>query len=93
MKAILEFNLPEENNDFHAAINGHKYKSAHWELDQLLRSEMKYKELSEDTYKAKDVDKLYKKTIEDEKERKKMKAALRDIEEYKKFQKNNAGVN
>jgi hypothetical protein len=52
MKAILEFDLPEENNDFHAAINGHKYKIAHWELDQLLRSEMKYKELSEDTYQA-----------------------------------------
>jgi hypothetical protein len=52
MKAILEFDLPEENEDFQAAINGHKYKGAHWELDQLLRSEMKYKELSEDTYKA-----------------------------------------
>jgi hypothetical protein len=52
MKAILEFYLPEENDDFQAAINGHKYKCAHWELDQLLRSEMKYKELSEDTYKA-----------------------------------------
>jgi hypothetical protein len=52
MKAILEFDLPEENTDFQAAINGHKYKSAHWDFDQLLRSEMKYKELSEDTYKA-----------------------------------------
>ena len=52
MNGILEFNLPEENEDFQAALNGHKYKSAHYELDQLLRSEMKYKELSEDTYKA-----------------------------------------
>jgi post-segregation antitoxin (ccd killing protein) len=48
---------------------------------------------SEDSYKAKDVDKLYKKTIEDEKERKKMREALFAIENYKKSQKNNAGVN
>jgi hypothetical protein len=52
MKAILEFDLPEENSDFQAAINGHNYKSAIWEFDQLLRSEIKYKDLPEDTYKA-----------------------------------------
>jgi hypothetical protein len=52
MKAVLEFDLPEDNKDFEAAINGHKYKSAHWDFDQLLRSEIKYKDLSEDTYKA-----------------------------------------
>jgi len=52
MKAILEFDLPEENTDFQAAINGNNYKSAIWEYDQLLRSEMKYKELSDDTYQA-----------------------------------------
>jgi hypothetical protein len=52
MKAILEFDLPEDNTDFQAAINGHNYKSAIWDFDQLLRSEMKYKDLSEDTYNA-----------------------------------------
>ena len=52
MKAILEFNLPEENIEFRAAINGENYKSAIWDFDQLLRSEMKYKELSDETYKA-----------------------------------------
>jgi len=52
MNVILEFNLPEENEDFEAALNGHKYKRAHWDFDQLLRSEMRYKELSKDTYKA-----------------------------------------
>jgi len=52
MKAILEFDLPEENDDFQAAINGHNYKSAIWDFDQLLRSEIKYKELSNDTYQA-----------------------------------------
>lgn len=54
MKAILEFNLPEENKDFQDAINGNNYRSAIWDFDQLLRSEMKYKELPEDTYKAYD---------------------------------------
>jgi hypothetical protein len=52
MNGILEFNLPEENDDFQAALNGHNYKSAIWYFDQLLRSEMKYKELSNETYKA-----------------------------------------
>jgi hypothetical protein len=52
MKAILEFDLPEENSDFQAAINGSNYRSCIWEYDQLLRSEMKYKELSDETYKA-----------------------------------------
>ena len=52
MKAILEFDLPEENDDFQAAINGHNYKSAIWDFDQLLSSEIKYKELSDDTYQA-----------------------------------------
>jgi hypothetical protein len=52
MKAVLEFDLPEENTDFQAAINGHNYKSSIKDFDELLRSEMKYKELSNDTYKA-----------------------------------------
>lgn len=52
MKAILEFNLPEQNEEFQAAINGLNYKSAIWDFDQWLRSEMKYKELSKDVYKG-----------------------------------------
>lgn len=54
MKAILEFDLPEKNQEFLTAFNGQNYKSAIWDFDQLLRSEMKYKELSDDTYKAYD---------------------------------------
>jgi len=54
MKAILEFDLPEDNIDFKAAINGHNYKSAIWEYDQWLRSEMKYGELDEKIYEAYD---------------------------------------
>jgi hypothetical protein len=52
MKAILEFNLPEDTTDFQAAINGNNYRSAIWDYDQWLRSEMKYSELPNETYKA-----------------------------------------
>lgn len=52
MKAILEFDLPEDNWEFQSAINGSKYKSAIWDYDQWLRSEMKYGDLDEKIYKA-----------------------------------------
>jgi flagellum-specific peptidoglycan hydrolase FlgJ len=52
MKAVLEFDLPDENDDFRYAINGKKYKDAIWDYDQLLRSEIRYKELSKETLKA-----------------------------------------
>jgi hypothetical protein len=91
----LPFNVNEEAeksiNAVLKADSTEKYTEAQSELKSITS---KYNiPYSEDTYKAKDVDKLYKKTIEDEKERKKMKAALRDIEAFKTFQKNNAGVN
>lgn len=91
----LPFNVNEEAeksiNAVLKADSTEKYIEAQSELKSITS---KYNiPYSEDTYKAKDVDKLYKKTIEDEKERKKMKAALRDIEAFKTFQKNNAGVN
>lgn len=52
MKAILVYNLPKEKEQYEAAYNGLNYKSAINELDENLRSEMKHKDLSEDTYKA-----------------------------------------
>ena len=42
MKAILEFNLPEEKEDFDFATNGINYYSALVEFDNWLRSEYKY---------------------------------------------------
>lgn len=44
MKAILEFNLPEEQEEFEYAINGSKWASLVWNLDQELRSKIKYSE-------------------------------------------------
>jgi len=55
MKAILEFNLPEDQSDFDLAVNGAKAQVALWEMDQWLRAQYKYMsdaEYSEDKYET-----------------------------------------
>jgi hypothetical protein len=52
MKATLTFNLPEENHEYSNAVDGSKMRSALWELDQWLRSKLKYEELSDGQYDA-----------------------------------------
>lgn len=42
MKAILEFNLPEEREQFDDACNGWKWGVAIWHFDQYLRSHIKH---------------------------------------------------
>lgn len=42
MKAILEFNLEEDRNEFEEAVNGWKWGMAMYELDQYLRTNTKY---------------------------------------------------
>ena len=42
MKATLEYNLPEDRDDFNYANNGFNYYMALVEMDQWLRSEYKY---------------------------------------------------
>lgn len=42
MKAKLTFNLPEEQSDFRCAVNGVEWMSVCWDMDQWLRSELKY---------------------------------------------------
>ena len=41
-KVILEFDPSEEREDMESAINGWKWKMLVWDLDQHLRSELKY---------------------------------------------------
>lgn len=41
-KAILEFNLPEEQSEFNDAINAARVKSMLWDFSQQLRSWYKY---------------------------------------------------
>ncbi len=51
MKAILEFNLPEDQPEFNNAIKGGDWKHVCWEMDQLLRKHIKYDEdLKEDEF-------------------------------------------
>ena len=42
MKATLEFNLPEDQEEFNHATNGFNYYMALVEMDQWLRAEYKY---------------------------------------------------
>ena len=52
MKAILEFNLPEDQPEFNTALQGSDWKHVCWEMDQLLRKHLKYDdELKEDDVK------------------------------------------
>lgn len=42
MKAYIEFNLPEEIDEFKMNIRGPDYWVVLWDLTQLLRSKLKY---------------------------------------------------
>lgn len=61
MEAILKFNLPEDSEEFAVASRAQDLYFVIYDLDQYLRSELKYKELDEVTYKAYENirDKLY----------------------------------
>ncbi len=50
MKAILEFNLPEEQAEHYCAIKGSDMLNVLWELKAELRSMRKYQELKENQY-------------------------------------------
>lgn len=68
MKATLEFNLPDDQEDFQDAVNGQKWRLMVWEFDQYLRSQLKYNDnLSEEQYKVYQEirDMLYQKMGED----------------------------
>lgn len=43
-KIIFEFDSNEEAEDIRTALDGYKYKSVLWDLDQHLRAEIKYNE-------------------------------------------------
>ena len=48
MTVRLEFNLPEEYDEFMAAAQGGRLSAALFDMDQYLRSQMKYHELPEE---------------------------------------------
>ena len=41
-KALLEFNLPEEEQEHRDALDGTNWKLVAWDLDQMLRNAIKY---------------------------------------------------
>lgn len=51
-KIILEFDGIEERQDARDALDVMKWKSVVWDLDQHLRSELKYNDLPDDVYEA-----------------------------------------
>lgn len=52
MIGIIKYDLIEERKEFEVAFKASNYKSTLWDIDQYLRSELKYSELSEEEYKA-----------------------------------------
>ena len=52
MKAILEFDLPEDQESFDAANRGMDWALVAWDMDQLLRNKLKYEEHVHDTRKT-----------------------------------------
>jgi len=54
MKAILEFNLPDDDQEYDLANNAMRFWSVLWELDNILRANTKYApdDMSEDDYDA-----------------------------------------
>ena len=42
MKAIIEFELPEDQNEYEKANNANKMYMALWDIRQLFRSKLKY---------------------------------------------------
>jgi len=44
MKIEMIFNLPEDDSEFEAAVNGSSLAAILWEYDQWLRSEQKHRQ-------------------------------------------------
>ena len=42
MKAILEFDLPQDNQEFKLATNASDWWNVCWQMDQWLRAQYKY---------------------------------------------------
>ena len=49
MKAILEFELPKDKENFDAASRGMDWALVVWDMDQIMHKKVKYEELSDDS--------------------------------------------
>lgn len=50
MKAIIEYNLPDDELEFKVASNAHGWWSVIYDLDQHLRSKTKWSEMTQEQY-------------------------------------------
>ena len=57
MKATLQYDLPEDQEELKDALNAHRYTTALWNIKQEVRRIWKYEELPEEAYAV--VDKIY----------------------------------
>jgi len=53
-KVTIEFDTIEDKDEMEMCLNGSKWYSLAWEIDQYMRSRLKYCELSEEVYKELD---------------------------------------
>ena len=49
MKAVLEFNLPEEQHEFDSALNGAQWHNLVTDLDEKLRQDLKHQRFDDTT--------------------------------------------
>ena len=54
MKAILEFELPEDKEEFDAASKGMDWAILAWDIEQYIRNRLKYQTEKLDTSSAKE---------------------------------------
>ena len=52
MKAILEFELPEDKEHFDVASRSIDWAIVVWDMDQMMRQRLKYAELTNDSRKV-----------------------------------------
>ena len=65
MKAILEFNLPEDNYEHETAVNAGKWKSVVYEITERLRSRIKYCETEEKASHFQEINKMLWEELDD----------------------------
>ena len=65
MKAILEFELPEDKEEFDAASKGMDWAIVAWDMEQYIRNRLKYQTEKLDTSSAKEELELLRKELHD----------------------------
>ena len=65
MKAILEFNLPEDKIEFEAASKSMDWAIMAWDIDQYIRNRLKYQSEKLDTSSAKEELEILRKELHD----------------------------